>query len=45
MPPSHGRADEPLRPACASWIATGIGGACRRARASVVASAVSVASS
>ena len=36
MPPSQGRADEPLRPACASWIATGIGGACRRARASVV---------
>ncbi len=45
VPPSQGRRDEPLRPACASWIATGIGGACRRARASVSPSALSVASS
>ena len=30
-PPSHGTCDEPLRPAWASWIATGIGGACLRA--------------
>ena len=43
-PPSHGRADEPLRPACASCSATGIGGACRRARARRSPSACSVAS-
>ena len=45
MPPSQGRADEAFLPAWASWIATGIGGACRRALASVSPNAFSVSSS
>jgi hypothetical protein len=45
LPPAQGTAELALRPACASCIATGIAGACCRARASVIASAVSHASS
>ncbi len=44
-PPSQGRADEALRPACPSCSATGTGGACRRARARRSPSAFPVASS
>ncbi len=43
--PAHGKALEALRPACASWIHTAVGGASLRARARVLASAASVRSS